>query len=413
MGGPEMVDLAARYLDDADVFAQAHAWRLVLDNPQPGESERLLQGLEHRNYYVRACAARVAGASPCANAATDRQLEQILAEDPDQATVEHAATSLARRHGEAGAERAWDILEQRGETWLACATTALTLRPDARFEEVYAALAQESDEDLAIVGSRALAALRGSSDEDAALQMHPARMTSEEFAEHWSAQRRQRTGLALSSWTALMQEASRSRVVVLGESHGSMYERGMQTSMLMELMANWDDTPVLICETPVRELQKVVEVAAIQLGCPVEVVENTEARRRSGHARDEEAKQNLLRRVTDEPQRRFVVIYGDGHRDSLVGHLRANGVPATGVSLIGFGGMRVAAWRAVDSLATRGLVFRYPDGTFYVPTNPLGASSGCPQIDAEIDRMARAGADDAATGTRSVAEGLARGRRAP
>jgi hypothetical protein len=96
----------------------------------------------------------------------------------------------------------------------------------------------------------------------------------------------------------------------------------------------------------------------------------------------------MLQRLEEDPERRFVVVYGNGHRESLVRSLREHG-PVVGITTSGTAELLAAAWTCAGTLAVRGRVFRYGDGTYYVAAHP--------QIENLRDRDLAAGSQAQAT----------------
>jgi hypothetical protein len=148
------------------------------------------------------------------------------------------------------------------------------------------------------------------------------------------------------------------------------------------------DSVLLVYETPQKENQGAVLAVAQLLGVETTAVEEEHPNRWSAHRRDDEAKQRMIELLREDPSRRLVVIYGDGHRESFVRTMRAEGIAAVGISLSGTGEMHADAIRLTDTLAVRDRVFRYDNGTYYVAAIPY-AGRACAALDLALGTKAR------------------------
>ena len=81
----------------------------------------------------------------------------------------------------------------------------------------------------------------------------------------------------------------------------------------------------------------------------------------------------------------FVVCYGDDHRVSLQAALRDAGLPCIPVALMPRPRMLADAIR-VAGLGIQDYVFRYRDGTYFVPIGTYGAILNSPALDAVVAR---------------------------
>lgn len=296
-------------------------------------------------------------------------------------TFDVAAYSMVRRGGADVARRILDLAQRRDPGWAPCCLRALALYPEPGFKEVFAAASQSTDLDTACLARRALANLEHGTRVGPEKQ---ADMTKEEFREYW-----RQTGLRGSvpevvAWSDLILRCRDCRVVVLGEIHAGVLGRDVQIAMLREIHAAHGTNVVLVCERPVQEFQRPVADAAQQLGLAVRFLESEElAQTASAPARDAVARAQLAAMVASEPDKRFVVCYGDSHRRSLQAAVRDAGATCLAISLLHSNGMLGSAIRRVG-LRIQGLCFGFSDDTWFVPTGSYGVMLGCPALDAAL-----------------------------
>ncbi len=232
--------------------------------------------------------------------------------------------------------------------------------------------------------ARSLLAL--GADDSAPLRGAAALLTLDEFHGHWRWHPAVRGLPVALRWNNLIDEARSVRAIVLGELHGYTIERAWQIKVLSEMFIARGANVVLVCERPVVDLQRPVILIAEQCGVDVRLVEAERDEHASVHERDVEARQRLRDMVVAEPEKTFVVCYGDSHRRSLQAALHDAGVRCVAVTLQAGGGLLADAIR-VAGLRIQDYVFRYSDGTYFVPPGSYGAFLGCAELDAIANRQ--------------------------
>lgn len=384
---PAYVPLGLRYRDDNDDYVKMRAWQILTLCNWPEKETYIIEGLRHPSRLVRVVATRAAEECMEASENLDRALEAVLVEDDDSSVVQHAATAYVRRLGDPGGERAWATLEARGDSWLPLGLPAFSQCTLPQSAGLFTAAASGADPDLACLANRGLARIDSArTDDSVRTQATASWMTMSEFQRHWSDVGRRRTGMTISRWNDLIEDCTAARVVVVGESHASLFERAVQIRLLTETITRSGQVRVA-CELPVRGFQQPLIDAAEQAGCPVVFLEQGDPATRLAHERDEEAKARLLQLMAEDPECRWFVFYGEAHRESFVSTLRERGIRIVAVSLSGWGSILADAWRARGTIDIDDIVFRYPDKTYFVPPTTTGLMLNCPQLDAALLRQ--------------------------
>ena len=85
--------------------------------------------------------------------------------------------------------------------------------------------------------------------------------------------------------------------------------------------------------------------------------------------------------VAAEPDKVFLVCYGENHRRSLHAALRDREIPCLSMALYPVHGMLGGAMRQTGG-AIHGLCFGYEDQSYFMATGSYGTLLGCTKLDA-------------------------------
>lgn len=366
LGGAQALEFANDAIDDPDPMVQMWAWRLRLEMDLERRVRWIGEALEHPQWSIRRMAARSAAARTRDDDAIDALLERTLKTEDVGLVLESAADSLARRDPERGARRVHEWLTARGPLWRSCGLFAFASQPAPAYEDVFREAIAGDDSDRRIVAARGLATLGRHAADD------PAHGTAEFLTNAEVEDRARKLDAALgparaSSWAELVEAAASASVVVVGEAHASASGSDAQCALLADLVRDWGaDATTLLYERPVQSLQAALVAKAAELGIAAESLESDEDARKTAGERDQLARANLLERLKARPEQRWLVVYGDSHRASFVRELETATVPVLGVTTSGTPDVLRAAWACAGTLAIRGKVFRFANGTFFV-----------------------------------------------
>lgn len=376
---PALVPIAERLLVDASVARRRACYRLLALAPWQGQRRAVMRGLHDASHIVQAaCVATLAQSGLWDNDIRDR-LWDMVATSPDGHVVRLAGAQLVEKEGEPAAIRVFDTLRARGPDWPECALVSFAKHPLPAFSGVFAAAYRSAEFDSSVVGCRGLLAL-GETARVADAELAKSR-TFEEWCSDWaSGQHRPAVAIPREAWLARAREA---RVVIVGEEHGMPTECAAELDLASELFAVHGSNLVLVYELPVQLRQQPVISTMTQLGVEVRNLES--GIEPSSPARDVVARQNLQSMVRAEPEKRFLVIYGDLHLRSLHAAMRDIDVDAVAVThrhsnTMLTDAIRMVGWRIQEH------VFCFGDETYYAPRGSYGVILGSPKLDEVIRR---------------------------
>lgn len=370
LGGELALSFADGGVDDPDGMVRVWAWRMRLELDPAQRVHWIDEALTNPHWMIRRMAAHSAARKSEGDQAIDEFLERTLATEDLGLVIEQAAESHAQRNAARGARRVHELLRARGPQWNTHGLFAYAAFPTHDDAEVFRAALASDDLDRHILGARGLLAL-GRLDEDDPERATAALKTIREFLAYVETIDRDHGAVRTSHWDELIEDAATATVVVIGEAHASASGSEVQSRLLMALASRWGvDATTLGFERSVQEFQALPITTARERGVAAVALESEEEAQRSVFERDESARANLLAAIRNDPNERWVVIYGDSHRASFVHALRAAGVRVVSVTTSGKPTMLRAAWNHLGTLRISGRVFHFDDGTYFVANGP-------------------------------------------
>lgn len=373
------IEIAATHRRDESTEVRALCYSHLIRVDRERAAAWLREALDDPAQSIQVTGAIHAKHVPEWDEATWRALWRVLESCTLGHVFERTAYALVERGGRPAADRIFDLTSARDPAWSDFMVRALALEPDERFRGAFERACQSTDHDRSLLGRRGLRALDTGS---VAPQLDPREMTLGEWYAHWRDDTLRASPPEVLTLTEAFVEARNARVVIAGEMHAWGAGRATQIALLMELIHTRGLDLVAVFETPVLELQRPVIEVAEQYGIEVRTLEDEELGREGAvPVRDEVARDALAQMVVNEPDRNFIVFYGENHRRSLTEAVRDAGATCASVATHPMHGMLGSAMRAADGDIV-GRAFRFADGSLFLASASYGVLAGCPALDA-------------------------------
>ena len=363
--------------EDATVRASCYRWLVSVDGDRRGAW--LEEGLNDPAIAVQVACLLQAHRVAAWSRDVDEALRRILNTTTRGHVFRYAAQTLTDRYGQAGALDVWDVVSRRGMGWEPSALAALCQYPQPEFRDAFERSIDSDDWDVTCFALRGLNALNSGQLGNPGDAQEC--FSTEEFHQHWDQDIFRLHEPEVLGRADLTQRMRAARVIVLGELHAWLPTRGAQIDVLAGLAHFAHDNLALVCERPVLEYQQPVIDAARQYGIDVLMLEEEPlASNGSPSARDESVRQRLAEVLAEDPDRTYVICYGDNHRASLQQVARSMGLPNMAIALFPTDGMLGSAVRKTGG-AIEGLCFAYPEDNYFLACGSFAAILGCPELD--------------------------------
>lgn len=372
---PDGRSIATAYANDPDEGVRANCVLWWMRAPSGEQNAWLAKALVDPSPSIQAYAVLQARHIKPWEPKVQELLWSVLETTQRAHVFEAAAQALAERGGEGAAHQVFWIAHSRGAGWLPHTLPAIAPFPHEDFRGVFEAGTRSDRWAHACLGRRGLRALDGEPPSETDCQ------TTQEFHEQWRSASYASATPQVLSWPELTSILREQRVIILGELHAAMPARASQIAILAELCHAELREVVLVLERPVLTYQEPLRSAAAQYAIDIRFLESEElASQASPSARDRVARKALAQMVQEEPDKTFLVVYGENHRASLQAAVQQAGVDCISITTSAAPGMLGSSMRAAHG-RIQGLGFGFPDGVYFLPRGSYATILGSPALD--------------------------------